>query len=217
MTLTSVEKSNVSLLKDVEYLTTILDDVLLNEGGDTLLNTVKEIRILSKEVRETKDEKTLGKIKEKISDLEPGVRKNVIRAFSIHLHLLNIAEQNYRSRRRREYQAQDANIIQPGSLEAGVKQLIENNVTPEQVTDLLGSLSMELIMTAHPTEATRRSILQIHKRIARLLTSWDYSYTRYEKKIIQERIANEITMADTRNQTEKTFCYERSVKWSLLF
>ncbi|WP_018931156.1 phosphoenolpyruvate carboxylase [Gracilibacillus lacisalsi] len=193
MTTTSVEKVNVSLLKDVEYLTKILDDVLLHEGGNTLLNTVKEIRVLSTEFRETQDATTQNKIKQKINELEPGLRKTVIRAFSIHLHLLNIAEQNYRTRRRREYQAQDANIIQPGSLEAGVKTLIDNNVSPDQITDLLEKLSLELIMTAHPTEATRRTILQIHKRIARLLTQWDYSYTRYEKKMIKERIANEIT------------------------
>ncbi|WP_163538005.1 phosphoenolpyruvate carboxylase [Gracilibacillus sp. YIM 98692] len=190
----SDEKSNVSLLKDVDYLTKILDDVLLHEGGDQLLDTVKKIRSLSKELRETNELETNTDIKNAISDLEPGLRQNVIRAFSIHLHLLNIAEQNYRTRRRREYQAQDTNIIQPGSLEAGVKQLIDNNVTPEQITELLEKLSLELIITAHPTEATRRSILQIHKRIAKLLTSWDYAYTRYEKKIIKERIANEITI-----------------------
>ncbi|GAE91942.1 phosphoenolpyruvate carboxylase [Gracilibacillus boraciitolerans JCM 21714] len=195
METTSEEISNVSLLKDVEYLTTILDEVLLHEGGgETLLNVVKEIRVLSKEVRETHDENTQEKIKLKISELEPGIRQKVIRAFSMHLHILNIAEQNYRTRRRREYQSQDANIIQPGSLEAGVKQLMDNNVSPDQITDLLSKLSLELIMTAHPTEATRRTILQIHKRIAQLLTSLDYSYTRYEKKLIKERISNEITI-----------------------
>ncbi|UOQ48416.1 phosphoenolpyruvate carboxylase [Gracilibacillus caseinilyticus] len=187
------EKSNISLMKDADYLSKILDDVLLHEGGENLLNTVKEIRVLSTESRDKQDTTIQNKIKEKISNLEPELRKMVIRAFSIHLHLLNIAEQNYRSRRRREYQAQDTNIIQPGSLEAGVKTLIDNNVTPEQITELLEKLSLELIMTAHPTEATRRTILQIHKRIARLLTQWDYSYTRYEKKMLQERIANEIT------------------------
>lgn len=194
MTTNAEEKTNVSLLKDVNYLTKILDDVLLHEGGETLLNTVKEIRVLSAEMRELKDKKTHEKIIEEINNLQPGLRRNVIRAFSIHLHLLNIAEQNYRTRRRREYHAQDANIIQPRSLEAGVKQLIENNVSPDEISDLLGKLSLELVMTAHPTEATRRTILQLHKRIANLLTSWDYSYTRYEKKLIKERIANEITI-----------------------
>ncbi|MDX8044531.1 phosphoenolpyruvate carboxylase [Gracilibacillus sp. S3-1-1] len=193
MVTASEEKSKVSLWKDAEYLTKILDDVLLNEGGDTLLNTVKEIRTLSTEFRETQDRATQDKMKDRINELEPRLRRNVIRAFSIHLHLLNIAEQNYRTRRRREYQAQDANSIQPGSLEAGVNTLINNDVTPDQISELLGKLSIELIMTAHPTEATRRTILQIHKRIARLLTNWDYSYTRYEKKMIKERISNEIT------------------------
>ncbi|SER49712.1 Phosphoenolpyruvate carboxylase, type 1 [Gracilibacillus ureilyticus] len=188
------ERSKVSLLQDVDYLTKILDDVLLHEGGEPLLDIVKKIRELSTKVRETEDDDAQKQIKQTMKELNPDVRQNVIRAFAIHLHLLNIAEQNYRTRRRREYQAQDADIIQPGSLEAGVKQLVDNNVTPEQVTELLEKLSLELIMTAHPTEATRRTILQIHKRIANLLTSWDYAVTRYSKKMIKERIANEITI-----------------------
>ncbi|MFC4388743.1 phosphoenolpyruvate carboxylase [Gracilibacillus marinus] len=190
----SDEKSKVSLLQDVNYLTKILDDVLLHEGGEPLLSIVKEIRELTKDVREKENDETQKQIKELINKLEPSIRQNVIRAFSIHLHLLNIAEQNYRTRRRREYQAQGADIIQPGSLEDGVKKLVDNNVSPEQITELLGKLSLELIMTAHPTEATRRTILQIHKRIANLLTSWDYAVTRYSKKMIKERIANEITI-----------------------
>lgn len=188
------DEKTISLLKDVEYLTKILDDVLLHEGGEELLDKIKKIRELSTNVRDTSTQATQKEIKEAIQSLDPSLRQNVIRAFSIHLHLINVAEQNYRTRRRREYQAQDANIIQPGSLEAGVKQLVDNNVTPEQITELLDKLSLELIMTAHPTEATRRTILQIHKRIAKLLTAWDYSYTRYEKKLIKEKIYNEITI-----------------------
>ncbi|ENH97871.1 phosphoenolpyruvate carboxylase [Gracilibacillus halophilus YIM-C55.5] len=191
---TNEHYSQVSLLEDAEYLTSILDDVLLHEGGNELLEKVKNIRNLSTNLRQTQDEATYKDIKKAINELEPGLRQNVIRAFSIHLHLFNIAEQNYRTRRRREYQTQDADSIQPGSLEAGVRQLINNNVTPEQITELLESLSLELIITAHPTEATRRTILQIHKRIANLLTAWDYAFTRYEKKIIKETIANEITI-----------------------
>ncbi|GAB2539892.1 phosphoenolpyruvate carboxylase [Gracilibacillus alcaliphilus] len=193
--MTSIEqKSSITLWQDVEFLTQIFDQVLYHQGGDTLLNTVKGLRKLSRESRNGHEEDTLNSIKRKITELDPNLRQNVIHAFSIHLHLLNIAEQNFRTRRRREYQAQDESVIQPGSLEAGVKTLTDNNVTPEQVTELLGKLSLELVMTAHPTEATRRTILQIHKRIARLLTQWDYSYTRYEKKMIKERIANEITI-----------------------
>ncbi|WP_066192171.1 MULTISPECIES: phosphoenolpyruvate carboxylase [Gracilibacillus] len=191
---TTEQKSTITLWQDVDFLTQILDKVLHSVGGDTLLNTVKEIRLLSRESREEEGADNQELIKQKISELEPGLRQSVIHAFSIHLHLMNIAEQNFRTRRRREYQAQDETVVQPGSLEAGVNTLIDNDVSPDQITELLGKLSLELIMTAHPTEATRRTILQLHKRIARLLTQWDYSYTRYDKKMIKERIANEITI-----------------------
>lgn len=191
---TSKERSSSSLLQDAEYLTRILDNVLENEGGEALLSTVRTIRSLSTEARLTNNEEAQDKIKQMIETLGPETRQNVIRAFATHLHLLNIAEQNYRLRRRREYQMQDDSMIQPRSLEDGVKQLIDNNVSQDQVTELLDKLSLELVMTAHPTEATRRTILQLHKRIARLLIAWDYAYTRYEKRIIQERIANEITI-----------------------
>ncbi|MDC3416024.1 phosphoenolpyruvate carboxylase [Aquibacillus salsiterrae] len=188
------EKSTVSLHRDVEYLSELLDNVLLYEGGDKLLETVNKIRNFAKSLRETQDLAVDTQIKEEINKLEPGLRQNVIRAFSVHLHLFNIAEQNYRSRRRREYHAQDTDLIQPGSLEDGINKLLENNVTPEMVTTLLETLSLELIITAHPTEATRRTILQIHQRISDLLKAMDYAFTRYEKKVIQETISNEITI-----------------------
>src|SRR5699024_2905120 len=122
-----------NLIQDAEYLTKILDNVLENEGGEALLTTVRTIRSLSTEVRLTENEETQNKIKQMIASLGPDTRQNVIRAFATHLHLLNIAEQNYRLRRRREYQAEDDTIIQPRSLEDGVKKLINNNIKPEQI------------------------------------------------------------------------------------
>ncbi|MDL4839066.1 phosphoenolpyruvate carboxylase [Aquibacillus rhizosphaerae] len=194
MEIKAEDKNTFSLHRDVEYLSKILDNVLLHEGGEELLEKVNKIRSLSKTLRETQDQTVYLQIKDEINKLEPPLRQSVIRAFSINLHIFNIAEQNYRSRRRREYQAQDANIIQPGSLEDGINKLQENSVTPDMISKLLETLSLELVITAHPTEATRRTILQIHKRIADLLKNWDYAYTRYEKKVIQETIYNEITI-----------------------
>ncbi|WP_407272421.1 phosphoenolpyruvate carboxylase [Radiobacillus sp. PE A8.2] len=183
-----------TIYQDVDYLGSLLDNVLLNEGGENLLERVKKIRSLAKELRDTKDTAAYAQIKEEITGLDPSMRKDVIRAFSVYLHIFNIAEQNYRSRRRREYQAQDTDLIQRGSLEDGVNKLQENQVSEDMLTKLLETLSMELIITAHPTEATRRSILQIHQRVAGLLKAWDYAYTRHEKRVIQETISNEITI-----------------------
>ncbi|UFU01426.1 phosphoenolpyruvate carboxylase [Radiobacillus kanasensis] len=178
----------------MDHLRELLDNVLFHEGGEVLLEKVKKIRTLSQTLRETKDQKAYEQIKEELASLEPSLRKNVIRAFSVYLHLVNIAEQNYRSRRRREYQSQDTDIIQPGSLEDGVAKLVKNNISPEIISDMLQTLSLELIITAHPTESTRRTILQIHQRIAGLLKGLDYVFTRHEKKTIEETISNEITI-----------------------
>ncbi|WP_246050103.1 phosphoenolpyruvate carboxylase [Aquibacillus sediminis] len=185
---------NNTLYRDMEYLGDLLDRVLLYEGGEHLLDKVNKIRSLSTTLRETNDHAAYVEIQNEITHLEPKMRQNVIRAFSVFLHLVNIAEQNYRSRRRREYQSQDTSIIQPGSLEDGVNKLQENNITPDMVSNLLETLSLELIITAHPTESTRRTILQIHKRIANLLKAMDYAYTQHEKQVIEETISNEITI-----------------------
>lgn len=189
-----IKQSNVTLINDVEYLNRILDKVLLHEGGSELLDTVKHFRSLSKALRADERPSNFDQLNQEINKLDPPLREKVIRAFSVNLQLYNIAEQNYRSRRRREYQMQDDTIIQTRSLEDGVNQLVQNNVAPEQVEQVLNDLSLELVITAHPTEATRRTMLRIHQRIADLLKKWEFEYSRYSKQVIQEMIENEITI-----------------------
>lgn len=188
------QAQKVTLNNDVAYLNTILDQVLLHEGGDELLDTVKHFRALSEALRADDNPSNFHHLNQEINKLEPPLRGQVIRAFSVNLQLYNIAEQNYRSRRRREYQMQDDTIIQTRSLESGVNQLLERNVSIEKVEEALNDLSLELVITAHPTEATRRTMLRIHQRIADLLKDWEFAYTRYTKKVIQEMIENEITI-----------------------
>lgn len=210
--------TTISLHRDVEYLSQLLDKVLLHEGGEQLLEKVNTIRSLATSLREKNDQEAYVQIRKEINNLEPPLRQNVIRAFSIHLHLFNIAEQNYRGRRRREYQAQDTNLIQPRSLEDGVNKLVENEITPDMISDLLQTLSLELIITAHPTEATRGTILQIHRRIAGLLKAWDYAYTKHEKKVIEETIFNEIEILwQSEEIREKKPSVMKEVKHGLYF
>ena len=185
---------NTTLNQDVVYLNDILDTVLFNEGGEELLETVKYFRKLSKALRDEASPSNFDQLNQEIMKLAPELRNKVIRAFSVNLQLYNIAEQNYRIRRRREYQMEDDTIIQPRSLEAGVNELFNHDITIDQVEKALEDLSLELVITAHPTEATRRTMLRIHQRIADLLEQWEFSYTRYDKKVIQEEIETEMTI-----------------------
>lgn len=190
----NLQLSNITLNHDVDYLNKILDGVLRHEGGEELLNTVIHFRTLSKALRDGDRPSNFDQLNEEIKKLEPPLREKVIRAFSVNLQLYNIAEQNYRIRRRRQYQMQDDTVIQPRSLEEGVNQLFENNISIEQVESALEKLSLELVITAHPTEATRRTMLRIHHKIADLLKDREFAYTRYDKKVIREKIETEITI-----------------------
>lgn len=194
MNQTNTQMSEITLNHDIDYLNKILDGVLRHEGGDELLNTFNHFRSLSKALRDDEKVQNFDLLNQEIKNINPHLREKIIRAFSVNLQLYNIAEQNYRIRRRRHYQMQDDTVIQPRSLEDGVNQLFDNNISIEEVESVLEKLSLELVITAHPTEATRRTMLRIHQQIADLLMRREYSYTRYDKKVIKEKIETEITI-----------------------
>ncbi|MCP8971056.1 phosphoenolpyruvate carboxylase [Ectobacillus ponti] len=191
--MTVVKEPFGPLKRDVRMLRDILDEVLFHEGGDALVGKVRSIRSIAKLRREEQSESYYAQLKEEIASLEPPVRQQVIRFFSIYLQLVNIAEQNHRIRRRREYQYQGDDVAQPGSLEDGVATLLKNNISEEVVAQALGTMSLELIITAHPTEATRRTVLQIHQRIAALLERLDERCTKRDRKSLEESLFNEVT------------------------
>ncbi|MFC0525545.1 phosphoenolpyruvate carboxylase [Pontibacillus salicampi] len=182
------------LRRDVNQLGHILGDILVHHGGTELLNKVESIRTLTKELREEYKEDTYHALKDEIGKLEPPMRQQVIRAFSIYFHLVNIAEQNHRIRRRREYQTRDDHGIQPFSLESATQSLRQNDISEDTIQSVLHKLSLELIITAHPTEATKRSVLEIQKRIATILQQLDHPLlTSKERTNLQESLFNEVT------------------------
>ena len=123
------------------------------------------------------------------------MRKQVIRAFSMYFHLINVAEQNHRIRRQRQYQLEDDTIVQPDSIESAILSLKENNINEDMIQDVLNKLSLELVITAHPTEATKRSILEIQQRIAVILKSLDHPLlTKRERRKLEESLFNEVTI-----------------------
>lgn len=162
------------LRRDVKLLGHILGDVLLMHGGTELLNHVEKIRELTKQLRNSFDPELLRQCKEEIQKLSPSMREDIIRAFATYFQLVNIAEQNHRVRRNRYYRRSKSGEIQPYSIEYAVRKLKdEKGLTAEQVAKVLPFLSLELVMTAHPTEAMRRTTLDIHHRIAEEMMELD--------------------------------------------
>lgn len=97
----------------------------------------------------------------------------VARAFAHFLNLANIAEQHHRTRRAREYQRDPAAPPQPWSCDEVFGRLRSEGVPPERLFEAVTSLQIELVLTAHPTEVVRRTLLQKYSRIAALLARRD--------------------------------------------
>jgi phosphoenolpyruvate carboxylase len=185
--------SNNLLRRDVRFLGHILGEVLVHQSGNELLAIVEKIREMSKTLREQYTQEMYDEFKETISSLEPETRHQVIRAFSIYFHLINIAEQNHRIRRKRDYERSAGENVQPGSIEDAVRGLNSQKIQASEVQEMMQGISLELVMTAHPTEATRRAVHDIHQRIASDVMKLDNpNLTFREREQLREQLLGEV-------------------------
>lgn len=185
--------SNHLLRRDVRFLGTILGEILVSEAGNELFNTVEKIREMSKSLRACFVPELFNTLKDTIRSLKPETRYQVIRAFAIYFQLVNIAEQNHRIRRKRDYERAAADSVQPGSIQSIIGELAKAGTPEREVLDILEGISLELVMTAHPTEAMRRAILDINQTIASDMKEWDNpTLTFKERENLQQKLHNEV-------------------------
>lgn len=183
------------LRRDIDLLADMLSEVLLTHGGRNLVNTVETIKGLSKTARFEASTDAYQQLRAEIAGLKGEGRQDVIRAFSTYFHLINVAEQNHRIRRNRKYQLEDTKTDQPFSIENAILNLKEAGYTADDVQQALPHLSLELIMTAHPTEATKRQVLEIQKRLGLRLKELDNPVlTEKELDFVKENILNEVAI-----------------------
>ena len=91
------------------------------------------------------------------------------RAFTHFLNLANVAEQHHRIRRRRAYLRDPGSPPQRGSCDETFARLVARGVSPTAVHEAVCALQIELVLTAHPTEVSRRTLIHKYNRIAELL------------------------------------------------
>lgn len=190
---TARPQSNNLLRRDVRFMGNLLGEVLVHQGGDELLEVVERIREMSKALRAEFVNELYEEFKKTITTLGPEIRHQVIRAFAVYFQLVNIAEQNHRIRRKRDYERSVGESVQPGSIEAAVQVLHERGIGVDGVKSMLDGISLELVMTAHPTEATRRVVQDIHKRIALGLMELDNpTLTHREREKLRAGLLNDV-------------------------
>jgi phosphoenolpyruvate carboxylase len=183
------------LRDDVRLLGGLLGETLQLREGPALFDIVERVRALSKSGRAGSD-RDLDALAELLRGLPVEAAVPIARAFSHFLTQANIAEQHHRVRRRRAYLRDPAAAPQRGSCEETFSRLLARGVTAEALHAATTSLSVELVLTAHPTAITRRTLIQKHLRIADALARQDrVDLTTPEREDIVNSLRREVLAA----------------------
>ena len=180
------------LRRDVRLLGDILGRVLVEQEGEELLADVERIRALSRKARAAGRPGPRSELAEAVRALPLERQSVVLRAFGLYFQLANLAEQHHRLRRRRQYEHEGRTSRE--SLDAAFAELAAAGVGGDSLARAVAGSSLELVLTAHPTEATRRTILTAHLRMSGLLRELDdpdLSATGRDR--IGDAIAEEVT------------------------
>lgn len=161
------------LRDDVRLLGSLLGDTLRQQEGQAFYEKVERIRRLAKQARDG-DSDARGELTAVLSGLADTDLLPVARAFTQFLNLANIAEQYHRVRRRRAHQWRKDEPPQPGSVRELFARLAAENRRPKEILAAVATLNIELVLTAHPTEVSRRSLIQKYDAIAASLECLDH-------------------------------------------
>jgi phosphoenolpyruvate carboxylase len=178
------------LRDDVRLLGDLLGEILRGQEGNELFALVEKVRALAKRARSGNLEDA-EELRSLLAGLDTADAKPLARAFAHFLALANIAEQHHRVRLRRERRRS------PGARSAVAEALDRSllaGVSAERLHETVSIMEVELVLTAHPTQAMRRTLLQKHRRIAAALASRDrQDLLPDEREELMQELRREIT------------------------
>jgi len=159
------------LVEDIRLLGRILGDVIREQEGVPAYELVEQVRKLSVAFRRDADHEADRALKKLLKGLSGDQTVSVIRAFTYFSHLANLAEDRHHIRRRAVHER--AGDTQEGSIEVALARLRWAGIAPKAISQTLATAYVSPVLTAHPTEVQRKSILDAERDIANLLTERD--------------------------------------------
>jgi phosphoenolpyruvate carboxylase len=159
------------LIEDIRLLGRILGDVIREQEGAAVYEIVEKVRKLSVAFRRHADAQAESDLKKLLKSLSNEQTVSVIRAFTYFSHLANLAEDRHHIRRRAIHERRGD--VQDGSLDAAMARLRASGHTVKSIAKMLKSAYISPVLTAHPTEVQRKSILDAERAIAGVLSARD--------------------------------------------
>jgi phosphoenolpyruvate carboxylase len=169
-TLPFVEEKELLLREDRRLLGRLLGEVIREQVGPEALERIERIRQTAVAFRKEELGKESGaaQLERELNALDQEQTLYLVRAFSYFSHLLNIAEDEQQHRRRRAH-AEAGSPRRPGSFSYALERAREAGVSADAMLEWLKRARVSPVLTAHPTEVQRQSILDCEREIARLL------------------------------------------------
>jgi phosphoenolpyruvate carboxylase len=161
-----------TLRREIDHLGRLFGEVIRQFDGDDAFELVEEVRRQSRALQDdtTGEHRDLDKL---LSGLDADQLETVIRAFSTFLELANLAEDRQRVRALRSWERDAHPAPRKESIRAAVMQLAASGMSRSEIADALGRIHVELVFTAHPTEAKRQSLRERLRQIRNLLAQLD--------------------------------------------
>ena len=179
-----------ALRDDVRVLGALVGEILAEQQGTEFLQLVEAVRRTAIQRRES-NTRTSADLDELLSGMDVVKAGHLVRAFTTYFQVVNLAEKVHRIRRRRDNLGRGIKA-QPGGLLAVMQEL--KTFSYDEVMQELRRLTIEPVMTAHPTESTRRTLLEKEQLILRrLVDRLDPSRTPDEEFAALERIRAAVT------------------------
>ncbi len=149
----------------------MLGNVLKDQAGAEVFEAVEYLRKGYIQLRREEDPQLRSDLERFIRELDPDTLTYVIRAFSAYFRIVNVAEEAHTHRLL--YRTEQEGEAWENSFQEVLTRLADYGITAEQCGDLLNHLDISPVITAHPTEATRRTLLQGQRRMFLKVKSLD--------------------------------------------
>ncbi len=187
-----MRRTDKRLFQDIAYLEGLLAKVLVEQGGEELLGTVEQFRRICRDLKERYSPRLERRLLNLIGSLDLKTARKIVSAFDISFNLLNIAEENFAMQQRRDLQQRGGMI--PGSLAEYFLSLSRSGGSAAALVDLFPQMTIVPVMTAHPTEAKRQTILEKYRKIYLLMLRRENPlWTPREVERIGEELLSELT------------------------
>ena len=184
-------EKNRPLVDDIRLLGRILGDVIREQEGKAAFELIERVRQLSVAYRLKRDTQAGRALDRLLKNLSGDQTVSVIRAFSYFSHLANIAEDRHHVRRRDHHERQGHH--QEGSLATSFERLAQADIRAADIARTLQHAYISPVLTAHPTEVQRKSILDAERAIAELVGERDALRTERERADNEAQLRARVT------------------------